>query len=157
MLIQLALLAWVALICVSAGTAWCPCCGLNDSCRVSIALEDAVLTPDLLVFSRILNIDQGHTPHNASVIAITNKNASRPVIIRALDIVGPFEIMQSPALPYTIPAGGAVKLTVVFTGSGQQPDRLVKGGIWIKILGVPNNKIALNGIWQQRMCAALSC
>ena len=90
---------------------------------------------DRLVFNRIgsLTSPPPDAVHDRSTLRISN-TGSGPLRITGLNVTGPFTLVNPPALPATIAAGGQLDVTVRFTASsgsvstGQLDDRERRSG-----------------------------
>ncbi len=116
--------------------------------NISVQGLDGVPFNDRLVFNRIgsLTSPPPDAVHDRSTLRISN-TGSGPLRITGLNVTGPFTLVNPPALPATIAAGGQLDVTVRFIASS--------GSVSTGQLAIasddpatPSRNVQLAGVWQ---------
>ena len=120
--------------------------------KISVSNLDDVPYDTRLTFNRIQtpNSSLPNGVHDTAILRVRN-TASAPLVIDALSINGPWQLVNAPSLPHTIPPGGLRDLTVKFTAQAIGSD----GGLYEGTLSIhsddaakPLTTVELGGFWQ---------
>ncbi len=116
--------------------------------QISVSNQDGVPYPDRMVFSRIgaLASPPSNGVHDRATLRISN-TGSGPLQISSFTFSGPWQLVNPPALPASIAAGGSLDVTVRFIAES--------GNMWNGSLTIasndasaPSQVVQLAGYWQ---------
>ena len=128
----------------------------NNS-KVELQNVDGVPFNDRLAFSRIQNPRTDKEPthpqrvHDTATVRVKNTGTD-PLTITGLPITGPWQLVNGPTLPATVPVGGQLDLTVKFTATSAGPN----GGLYNGALNIQSDAsngptpVELSGFWQSQ-------
>ncbi|PAP75965.1 hypothetical protein BSZ37_05680 [Rubrivirga marina] len=117
---------------------------------------DGAPFPDRLVMSRIGTLASpppANGVHDVSKVRLSN-DGTAALTVSSLTLAGPFQLVTTPALPFSLPAGGSTDLSVRFvaeTGSLQSGTRGFHSGtltVGSNDPTRPSAAVALRGYWQ---------
>jgi hypothetical protein len=119
---------------------------------VSVTNLDGVPFQDRLVMNRIQTPSTTipNVVHDTASLRIRNTGVDG-LNVTALDVTGPFALVDPPAFPALVPSGGSLDVKVRFTATSAGTD----AGLWTGILSVrsddadePTLPVELAGFWQ---------
>ena len=133
-----------------------PVTATNNS-KVELQNLDGVPFNDRLAFSRIQNPRTDKEPadpqlvHDTATVRVKNTGTD-PLTISGLQITGPWQLVNGPSLPATVPVNGQLDLTVKFTATSAGSN----GGLYNGTLNVQSDAsngptpVELSGFWQSQ-------